>query len=470
MSLDDYKNALKTLIEYAYHGELSGQSATRPVTPGKTYAELSPRQRKNIAPRLGDYFDEETAVLFYDTSLTNSGKSGFLFTIDGVIGIDFTEAAAGKGLPPMLLYEDLRAVRQGQDKEKLQLESGRSPYISPSHTIAEYNDGTIRVVYTSIYTQFIVNAMQEIIDAMHTEVPEEAASPEPEDLPSAAGSAPEAPNSAPEAPSSVPEVSASTQDADASDQDLSNIIELRDENGNPIYFEFLDLIEYEGNEYIVLMSVDENQEPNSDEVIILQVLPIEGDEQNEQYVPIEDEDTLAAVFAIFRDKFKDMFAFEEPEATIRADQENGSDLPYPYGGEQPYVFISYSHRDSNMVMGIIRQLQADGYRVWYDEGIDPGTEWDDNIADHVSRCGCFLAFISGNYLQSENCKDELNYARDLNLPRLLIYLEDVALTGGLAMRHNRLQAVHYYKYATMKGMFYKRLYESSVFTGTNLKD
>ena len=51
------------------------------------------------------------------------------------------------------------------------------------------------------------------------------------------------------------------------DDELDNIITLNDEDGNEVDFEFLDLIEYEGNDYVVLLPVEED----SDEVVILQV-------------------------------------------------------------------------------------------------------------------------------------------------------------------------------------------------------
>lgn len=134
-------------------------------------------------------------------------------------------------------------------------------------------------------------------------------------------------------------------------------------------------------------------------------------------------------------------------------------MPVPYQGEKGFIFISYAHRDSELVWPIVERMQRDGCRIWYDEGIDPGTEWDQNIAGHVERCGYFIAFLSRGYLASENCKDELNYARDLNKPRLLVYLEDVRLPGGMAMRLNRLQAVFWCRYAD-KEAFYAKLYKS----------
>ena len=57
----------------------------------------------------------------------------------------------------------------------------------------------------------------------------------------------------------------------------------------------------------------------------------------------------------------------------------------PYQGDQQYIFISYAHKDE-VVLKIIEQMINDGYRVWFDNGIDPGTEWDDSIASHIERC------------------------------------------------------------------------------------
>ncbi len=130
-----------------------------------------------------------------------------------------------------------------------------------------------------------------------------------------------------------------------------------------------------------------------------------------------------------------------------------------YRGDLPAIFISYAHRDGDLVMPILARMQEDGYRVWFDEGIDPGTEWDETIAKSLRGCGYFLAFVSRNYLASDNCKDELNFARDLGKKQLLVYLEEVSLPDGMAMRMNRLQAVHKYAYLD-ENEFFEHLYRA----------
>ena len=84
-----------------------------------------------------------------------------------------------------------------------------------------------------------------------------------------------------------------------------SILTLTDENGVETDFEYLDCIEYEGVEYLVLMPEDEED----DSVVILEVEPV--DEEVENYLAVEDEAVLNAVFAIFKEKFKDVIEFED---------------------------------------------------------------------------------------------------------------------------------------------------------------
>lgn len=127
----------------------------------------------------------------------------------------------------------------------------------------------------------------------------------------------------------------------------------------------------------------------------------------------------------------------------------------PYCGEKEYIFISYCHKDKEQVLPIIQKLFEKGYRVWYDEGIDPGTEWDKNIAEHIVNCGYFIAFMTENYLGSSNCKDELNFARELEKNRFLIYLEKISLPPEMQMRLGRIQNIHKYAYENDEDFFEK---------------
>ena len=97
------------------------------------------------------------------------------------------------------------------------------------------------------------------------------------------------------------------------DEEFSNIIVLNDENGNEVQFEFLDLIEYESEEFVVLLPVLEDGEEDDGEVVILKVDDSEENSDEESYVSVDDEETLTAVFEIFKDKFKEEFNFTDGE-------------------------------------------------------------------------------------------------------------------------------------------------------------
>lgn len=84
-----------------------------------------------------------------------------------------------------------------------------------------------------------------------------------------------------------------------------NIITLTDENGVDTEFEYLDVIEYQGNEYLILMPADEE----SSEIVILLIEPV--DEETENYLAVENEETLEAVYQLFKERYQDVLTFED---------------------------------------------------------------------------------------------------------------------------------------------------------------
>ena len=93
-------------------------------------------------------------------------------------------------------------------------------------------------------------------------------------------------------------------------EELDNIIILNDEDGNEVKFEFLDLVELDDEEYVVLLPVTDEGEEEEGEVVILKVEDNDDEDSDEEsYVSIEDEDILNKVFEIFKEKFKDDFDF-----------------------------------------------------------------------------------------------------------------------------------------------------------------
>lgn len=117
--------------------------------------------------------------------------------------------------------------------------------------------------------------------------------------------------------------------------------------------------------------------------------------------------------------------------------------PMAYNGKDPYIFISYAHKDSERILPIIAGLQKRGFRVWYDEGLEVGSSWGDMIEEHLYNCCCTICFITDHFLHSENCRDEIDYAKEIGKGPLIIYMEELELPRSFMFRYNRFHALKY---------------------------
>ena len=109
----------------------------------------------------------------------------------------------------------------------------------------------------------------------------------------------------------------------------------------------------------------------------------------------------------------------------------------PYNGTESYVFVSYAHKDSDTVLPYIEAMKQNGFRVWYDRGIEAGTEWAEYIEEHLIAADSFLLFLSRAMIESQNCREEFGLARDEKKNILIVYIEDLKpsdLKHGLRLR------------------------------------
>ena len=147
----------------------------------------------------------------------------------------------------------------------------------------------------------------------------------------------------------------------------------------------------------------------------------------------------------------------------------------PYEGKEKYIFISYSHSDSEIIIPILEELNSNGYRIWYDDGIEWGSEWPESVAQHLHNCEICMAFHSYSSILSPNCRQEINYALKKNKGILSVYLEDVELSDGMDMQLTSYQSTFLYQYDNMN-QFFKKLIHTQLlqccridFSATSLK-
>lgn len=130
----------------------------------------------------------------------------------------------------------------------------------------------------------------------------------------------------------------------------------------------------------------------------------------------------------------------------------------PYDGDQPYIFISYAHANSPAVMEVVQELHHRGFRIWYDDGIEVGSEWQENIAQHLADASLMIAFVSNAYMRSDNCRKEMHYAVSKKKNLINIFLEETQLTPGMEMQIGNLFALM--KYTMSDEVFYEKLWNA----------
>ncbi len=115
--------------------------------------------------------------------------------------------------------------------------------------------------------------------------------------------------------------------------------------------------------------------------------------------------------------------------------------PVPYSEDKPYIFVSYSHKNNDIVLSIIQRMQQDGYRVWFDDNIPAASRYSKVIAEHVEKCSYFIAFISSDYISSDWCRKEMDLAIDEKKKHLIVQLDEIAFPTEWRMELNRSQKI-----------------------------
>ena len=134
----------------------------------------------------------------------------------------------------------------------------------------------------------------------------------------------------------------------------------------------------------------------------------------------------------------------------------------PYEGKNDYIFISYAHKDEK-VYTLMQQLHDKGYRIWYDVGIEVGTEWIAIVQDHIQKSSLVLTFLSPNAIESENVRAEFGFAKRKELPMVTVLLSEIDDSKyGFGLLIGSSQYIKYDEYSN-DDMFFEKLLSSPLF-------
>jgi MinD-like ATPase involved in chromosome partitioning or flagellar assembly len=109
---------------------------------------------------------------------------------------------------------------------------------------------------------------------------------------------------------------------------------------------------------------------------------------------------------------------DDLSAAFPNDESASSPLPRPYQGDEPYAFLSYAREDRDEVLTVVKDLAELGFRIWWDEEIIGGTDWQSYLKTKIHRCSHILLFISGRSMTSHYVERELRIASEFEKPVL----------------------------------------------------
>ena len=116
--------------------------------------------------------------------------------------------------------------------------------------------------------------------------------------------------------------------------------------------------------------------------------------------------------------------------------------PFPaYRGSDPYLFVSYAHENAEEVYRDLTFLNDQGFRIWYDDGISPGHNWPEALAEAIAKCDLFLYFVSKDSIESSHCQRELHFAMEGDKQVVAVHVDNATLPTGLKFVLGNRQAI-----------------------------
>ncbi len=113
-----------------------------------------------------------------------------------------------------------------------------------------------------------------------------------------------------------------------------------------------------------------------------------------------------------------------------------------YEGDEPYIFISYSHADTAEVYKILKLIDREKFRFWYDDTMEIGEDFREELRVRIENCSAFLLFLSEASLKSKYCGMEIITAFKNNKKIYPVYLKDnIEIPAALKMILENLQHV-----------------------------
>ena len=118
----------------------------------------------------------------------------------------------------------------------------------------------------------------------------------------------------------------------------------------------------------------------------------------------------------------------------------------PYEGTEPYIYVSYSHKDREIVLPVLDAMDRRGYRIWYDDGIPAGSSWMATIAERILNCAAGIVFLSSSAARSMHFQAEAMELLHRDKTVIPVRMEaEIDLPPGLSMALGQSQSMDLYE-------------------------
>ena len=188
--------------------------------------------------------------------------------------------------------------------------------------------------------------------------------------------------------------------------------------------------EYEQAEHYVNHAIDYEDSQRGDYILRI---------QSYQYYRIMIK--MRCMEQQFNTRLDELRRRKKAAPALREDEE-----VYPYTGDEPFVFVSYSHADSPAVNRVLALLQSSGVRLWFDKGGIPGdVDYTDHIATRIMDSSAVIFMVSSSSVKSEYARMEFRSAKRNGKPPVCLFLEDTLLSPGMRMEIDMCQQLLLYQ-------------------------
>ena len=121
-----------------------------------------------------------------------------------------------------------------------------------------------------------------------------------------------------------------------------------------------------------------------------------------------------------------------------------------YDGDEGYIYASYNHKDYELVYDILTAFYDKGYRISHDAAHNIRGDFFEYWIRMIKNCKVFFCFLSGNYIDSDTNRRELNFAYNGKKIIIPIRLDDSKIPDDISFILSPISYACFYEHESVE--------------------